>query len=199
MRAAFAAVSASLLGAVGCTVHTDDPPPRQAREVVYVESATPAPPAPATRYRTPPPSTEVWVHGHRADRVSGPPGNWRNSPRVRYHGSDAHYVGGRWYYRSSAHGWVVMRDEPTELARSRTAGYGHGYGANRVHGYLADRTNRPANVNAYPRVPYGDSSAYLINGRWYYKVNDQYWVVFREEPRELARRRVELRNQGYVR
>ena len=191
MRGAIAAVSVSLLGAVGCTVQ-NQPPPRQA---YYYESSTPPPPPPAARYRTPPPppTTEVWVDGHRADRVNGPPNGWRNSPRVAYQGSQAYYVNGRWYYQSSVHGWVVMRDEPAELARARPASVGAG--PQRVHGYLADRTNRPQNVLNYPRVPYGDSYAYLIGGRWYYKVNDQYWVVFREEPRDLTRRRAEI-NRG---
>ena len=40
-------------------------------------------------------------------------------PHVYYRGSYAYLVDGRWYYRSRARGWVIMREEPTELARYR--------------------------------------------------------------------------------
>jgi hypothetical protein len=49
----------------------------------------------------------------------------------------------------------------------------------------------PADVRSYPRVHYRGADAYLVNGRWYYAA-PQGWVVFREEPRELARYRTEL-------
>jgi len=183
LRLGFVAVSALLLGAAGCTVHTDDSPP----------PAAPPPPRVVHEYRTvpapAPAPTVVYVYGHRADPVNAPPAGWRTSPRVAYRGSDAYWIGGRWYYRTYDRGWVVLRDEPRELGTWRA----QAYAPQRVHGYLVDRTNRPADVNRYPRVPYRGSYAYLIGGRWYFKTDAGLWIVFREEPRELERRRIEMR------
>jgi hypothetical protein len=47
----------------------------------------------------------------------------------------------------------------------------------------------PARVEDYPRTDYHGRPAYLVDGRWYYTVN-QRWVVFREEPTELREYRV---------
>jgi hypothetical protein len=47
----------------------------------------------------------------------------------------------------------------------------------------------PANTVYHPRVQYRGRYAYLVDGRWYYPA-DRGWVVFREEPRELMRYRV---------
>lgn len=43
-------------------------------------------------------------------------------PHVYYRGSYAYLVDGRWYYRDygARRGWVVLRREPTELARYRS-------------------------------------------------------------------------------
>lgn len=48
----------------------------------------------------------------------------------------------------------------------------------------------PVQVESYPRVSYAGSYAYLVDGRWYYH-DDDGWVVFRREPRDLARYRIE--------
>jgi hypothetical protein len=45
-------------------------------------------------------------------------------------------------------------------------------------------------------VPYAGSYAYLVGGRWYYQVDGRHWVVFREEPRDLERRRVDMRHRS---
>jgi len=133
-------------------------------------------------------SPVVVVYGTPAERVTAPPVGWENSARVRYRNSDAYYIGGRWYFRSPEHGWVVLRDEPRELGDWRRSS-----GATlRVGGYLVEPSGQPRDVTRYPRVPYAGSFAYLIDGRWYYQSADAGWVVFREEPRELSRRRVEL-------
>jgi len=47
----------------------------------------------------------------------------------------------------------------------------------------------PAYAYYQPRVYYRGRYAYLVDGRWYYP-SDRGWVVFREEPRELYRYRV---------
>ena len=47
----------------------------------------------------------------------------------------------------------------------------------------------PADTVYQPRVYYRGRYAYLVDGRWYYPA-DRGWVVFREEPRELQRYRI---------
>jgi hypothetical protein len=46
-----------------------------------------------------------------------------------------------------------------------------------------------------PRVYYRGRYAYLREGRWYYPT-DRGWVVFREEPRELQRYRVNYQDRA---
>ncbi|MDI1430816.1 hypothetical protein [Polyangium sorediatum] len=43
----------------------------------------------------------------------------------------------------------------------------------------------PVDVNMYPAVAYRGRLAYLVEGRWYWPT-DNGWVVFVEEPPELA-------------
>lgn len=47
----------------------------------------------------------------------------------------------------------------------------------------------PVELEAYPRVWYRGSYAYLVDGRWYYP-SSAGWVVFTQEPRELYSYRV---------
>jgi hypothetical protein len=47
----------------------------------------------------------------------------------------------------------------------------------------------PAYTVYQPRVYYRGRYAYLVDGRWYYPA-DRGWVVFKEEPRELMRYRI---------
>lgn len=55
-----------------------------------------------------------------------------------------------------------------------------------IGGYaVAPVSSVPVAIEAYPHVQYVDRYAYLIDGRWYYPTYDG-WVVFLEEPRELA-------------
>lgn len=71
-----------------------------------------------------------------------------------------------------------------------------GLGACTAHGELVadypvvEVQTVPVQVETYPRVYYAGSYAYLVDGRWYYRSRDR-WVVFRREPRDLARYRVE--------
>ena len=59
-----------------------------------------------------------------------------------------------------------------------------------VYDYPAVRVETvPAYTVYQPRVYYRGRYAYLVDGRWYYP-GDQGWVVFREEPRELQRYRI---------
>jgi hypothetical protein len=58
------------------------------------------------------------VHGHPVARAEVVPVEIATNPRVYYRGSYAYLVGARWYY-PTAQGWVVFREEPTELARYR--------------------------------------------------------------------------------
>ena len=48
----------------------------------------------------------------------------------------------------------------------------------------------PVQVEAYPRVAYAGSYAYLVDDQWYYRSRGR-WVVFREEPRDLRTYRVD--------
>lgn len=67
-----------------------------------------------------------------------------------------------------------------------------GVGGEIVYGYPVARVDVvPVEIAAYPRVYYRGSYAYLVDGRWYYP-RGRSWVVFREEPRELARYRTTL-------
>ena len=47
----------------------------------------------------------------------------------------------------------------------------------------------PPHTIYQPRVYYRGRYAYLVDNRWYYP-SDRGWVVFRDEPRELARYRM---------
>src|SRR5829696_6819063 len=63
-----------------------------------------------------------------------------------------------------------------------------------VYGYPAVYVESvPAYTVYQPRVYYRGRYAYLVDGRWYYP-GDRGWVVFREEPRELQRYRVNSRD-----
>lgn len=48
----------------------------------------------------------------------------------------------------------------------------------------------PVEVHTYPRYVYRGETVYLIDGRWYARRGPR-WVMYREEPRELGRYRVE--------
>jgi hypothetical protein len=54
----------------------------------------------------------------------------------------------------------------------------------------------PRDIWAYPHVLYGESYAYLVDGRWYYPTPDG-WMVFRREPIELSRQRTQIGEQRY--
>jgi hypothetical protein len=100
-------------------------------------------------------------------------------------------VEGRWYY-DAPEGWGWFREEPRELARWRAD-----LSSPRLEigGYIVDRAPRvPADVRRRPSAPFRGSYAYYVDGRWYYP-SSQGWVVFREEPRELARWRREIRDR----
>jgi hypothetical protein len=63
-----------------------------------------------------------------------------------------------------------------------------------VYGYPAVYVETvPAYTVYQPRVYYRGRYAYLADGRWYYP-GERGWVVFREEPRELRRYRVNSRD-----
>ena len=65
-------------------------------------------------------------------------------------------------------------------------------GAAVVYGYPVARAEVvPVEIATYPRVYYRGSYAYLVGSRWYYPTA-RGWVVFRQEPVELARYRGEL-------
>ncbi len=49
----------------------------------------------------------------------------------------------------------------------------------------------PVSIDAYPGVEYRGRLAYLIDGRWYWPT-DAGWVVFLDEPRELAMYRTRI-------
>ncbi len=49
----------------------------------------------------------------------------------------------------------------------------------------------PPDIWGYPRVYYGNSYVYLVNGAWY-RPTTRGWVVFRREPVELARQRTRI-------
>ena len=66
-----------------------------------------------------------------------------------------------------------------------------------VYGYPAEYVQSvPAYAVYQPRVHYRGRYAYLVDGRWYYPA-DHGWVVFREEPRELERYRVNSGDPTY--
>jgi hypothetical protein len=49
----------------------------------------------------------------------------------------------------------------------------------------------PYDIYAYPRVYYGGTYVYLVNGRWYFP-SARGWMVYRQEPHELRRYRAEI-------
>jgi hypothetical protein len=49
----------------------------------------------------------------------------------------------------------------------------------------------PSDIWTYPRVYYGDSYVYLVNGAWY-RPTPRGWVTFRREPIELSRQRTRI-------
>ncbi len=58
-----------------------------------------------------------------------------------------------------------------------------------VYGYPAVHAEVvPVELEAYPRVWYRGSYAYLVDGQWYYP-SSRGWVVFSQEPVELYRYR----------
>ena len=56
---------------------------------------------------------------------------------------------------------------------------------------LAPVATVPPDIWGYPRVYYGNSYVYLVNGAWY-RPTPRGWVVFRREPVELARQRTRI-------
>lgn len=66
-----------------------------------------------------------------------------------------------------------------------------------VYGYPAVQVEYvPAEIHLYPRAYYRGRYAYWVDDRWYYP-SDRGWVVFREEPRELRRYRIDHRDRFY--
>jgi hypothetical protein len=55
-------------------------------------------------------------------------------------------------------------------------------------GVLAPVSAVPPDIWAYPRVYYGGSYVYLMNGAWYQPTRSG-WMVYRREPVELSRER----------
>jgi hypothetical protein len=51
----------------------------------------------------------------------------------------------------------------------------------------------PVDIYTYPRVFYGGTYVYLVDGRWY-APSPRGWVVYRQEPRELNRYRVRIQS-----
>jgi hypothetical protein len=86
------------------------------------------------------------VGGYATFYAQTVPANVYSYPHVWYDGGYAYLVGDLWYYPSTS-GWVVLRREPPELYRYRSAyGYpGPGYDG---------RTYRQAAPPAYT-APYG--------------------------------------------
>lgn len=63
------------------------------------------------------------------------------------------------------------------------------YTQDRVGEYPTTRVSVvPVNIETYPSTEYRGSSAYLVEGRWYYRHQGR-WVVFDREPEELTRYR----------
>jgi hypothetical protein len=65
-----------------------------------------------------------------------------------------------------------------------------------VYGYpVVEASYVPARIEYYPRVYYRGGYAYYVDGYWYYPsaAASRGWVVFRDEPHELRRYRVEER------
>lgn len=49
----------------------------------------------------------------------------------------------------------------------------------------------PPDIWSYPRVFYGGTYVYLVDGVWYYPTSSG-WMVFRREPLELSRERTRI-------
>lgn len=49
----------------------------------------------------------------------------------------------------------------------------------------------PRDIWQYPRVFYGGTYVYLVDGTWYYPTSSG-WMVFRREPVELSRERTRI-------
>ena len=58
-------------------------------------------------------------------------------------------------------------------------------------GVIAPATAVPSDVWASPRVSFGGTDVYLVNGLWY-QPTPRGWVVFRREPVELPRQRTRI-------
>src|SRR5262249_1424913 len=69
------------------------------------------------RYRTQLVTPELQIGGYLVEPAPVP-SDIRRWPHVPYRGSEVYGVQGRWYY-PSAGGWVVFRQEPTDLVRPR--------------------------------------------------------------------------------
>ena len=55
-----------------------------------------------------------------------------------------------------------------------------------------DETGPVIDVNTYPHEVYGGRNVYYVNNRWYYRDGNR-WAHYRNEPRELNRRRTVVR------
>jgi hypothetical protein len=64
------------------------------------------------------------VDGYAYVRADAIPVYVDRYPHTRYHGRDAYWVDGRWYWAGDD-GWYVFRDEPRELYRWRSQYYTH--------------------------------------------------------------------------
>lgn len=72
------------------------------------------------------------------------------------------------------------------------AGCAGTYGYDMIYGYDAMPAEIvPPAIEAYPHTYYRGSYAYLVGNHWYYPTQ-RGWMVFRQEPRELARYRTRI-------
>lgn len=58
-------------------------------------------------------------------------------------------------------------------------------------------TTVPVQIEAYPRVYYEGSYAYLVDGHWYYRSHNR-WVTFRREPPTLVTFRADYNRRRHV-
>lgn len=56
----------------------------------------------------------------------------------------------------------------------------------------------PYDIYRHPRVYYGGTYVYFVDGRWYYPTA-RGWMMYREEPRELRRQRTQIERSPEVR
>jgi len=98
---------------------------------------------------------------------------------------------GRWLTRSTAGLALVALPMLASGCYARAGAGGHVVYEEPV--YEAEVV--PARIEYYPRVQYRGQYVYYVDGRWYAPSSRarRGWVVYRDEPRELRRYRVEGR------